>query len=312
MKRLQRYRQQVQRLMQRWLAKKFNSASSFQLNHATLLVFPTRYGFWFVLLIVLLYLLGTNYQNNLILLLGYLLLSVFVLSIWFAWRNLAGLCIELQPPEPIHAGQSLQLNLRLSSRHGFQALKLSCHNSSTVLSNQQQAALRWTEPKRGHYQTGVLTIASDYPLGLIRCWSYLPAELSYWVYPAPLPPQQPAHGAAQTEDQQQQLASSLPEQLKNYQPGDPIKRLHWKRLARQPDHPVVRVAEQSFQADPRWLEVPPLQGAALEQCLSEVCYQLLALESKGQPYGLRTPKGQLEPALGPLHLQQCLQRLALC
>lgn len=305
-------RQKLRQRLQHWLAKKFTDNTSFQLNHGTLLVFPTRYGFWFVALFVLLYLLGTNYQNNLILLLGYLLLSVFILSIWFAWRNLAGLTIQVSPPAAIYAGQQVQLPLKVQQPAFYQAVQFAFGPAKIKLSSSQQALLQWPAAKRGQYRIANVLVQTEYPLGLIRCWSYLPLRLHYWVYPTPLEPSTLSAGADAKADSSQQSAVELPDQLKAYQAGDSIRRLHWKRLARQPDAPVVKVSEQQPKADPRWLQVPPLQGAALEQCLSEVCYQLLELEAKQLSYGLRTPAGDLPLGQGPLHLQQCLQRLALC
>ncbi|MEE2000568.1 DUF58 domain-containing protein [Alkalimonas sp. MEB108] len=305
-------RQKLRQRLQHWLAKKFTDNKNFQLNHGTLLVFPTRYGLWFVALIVLLYLLGTNYQNNLILLLGYLLLSVFILSIWFAWRNLAGLTIQASPPAAIYAGQQAQLPLTVQQPASYQAVQFAFATAKTKVSSGEQASLQWPTVKRGHYLIDSVLIQTEYPLGLIRCWSYLPLQLHYWVYPTPVAPNILSTGADTKADSSQQSAAELPDQLKAYQAGDSIRRLHWKRLARQPDSPVVKVSEQQPKADPRWLEVPPLHGAALEQCLSEVCYQLLELEAKQLSYGLRTPVGDLPLGQGQQHLQQCLQRLALC
>ncbi|WP_091345089.1 DUF58 domain-containing protein [Alkalimonas amylolytica] len=306
-------RQKLRQRLQHWLAKKFTDNTNFQLNHSTLLVFPTRYGFWFVALIVLLYLLGTNYQNNLILLLGYLLLSVFILSIWFAWRNLAGLTIQVSPPAATYAGQQVQLPLTVQQQGSYQAVQFAFATAKTKVSSSQQASLQWTAIKRGHYRIDTLLVQTEYPLGLIRCWSYLPLQLHYWVYPTPIEPSSTLSTGVDTkQDSSQQNSVELPDQLKAYQAGDSIRRLHWKRLARQPDSPVVKVSEQQPKADPRWLQVPPLQGTALEQCLSEVCYQLLELEAQQLSYGLRTPAGDLPLGQGQQHLQQCLQRLALC
>lgn len=305
-------RDKISRMLQRWLARKFTASNDFQLNHGNLLVFPSRYGFWFALLILLLYLLGTNYQNNLILLLAYLLLSVFLLCIWFAWRNLAALQIRLQPPQAVFAGQQLRLQLDITAEHPFQAVQCTSGPAKASASSDQPVCLQWTAAKRGYYPVTSLQLQSDYPLGIIRCWTYLPVQLHYWVYPTPLSPVTPQSWQAGTPEIGPRSSTEHPEQLKAYQQGDPIKRLHWKRLARQPDVPVIRISEQQAKQDPRWLLVPPLQGEALEQCLSEICHQLLELEAKQMEYGLQSPAGDVTLGQGAHHLQQCLQKLALC
>ncbi|MCC5825251.1 DUF58 domain-containing protein [Alkalimonas sp.] len=200
----------------------------------------------------------------------------------------------------------------LKHQASYQAVYFSMRAARTKVSQGQQATLHWPALKRGHYPIDSVLVYTEYPLGLIRCWSYLPVQLHYWVYPTPTEPTALLPGVDPKSDHNQLAPEELPDQLKAYQPGDSIRRLHWKRLARQPDSPVVKISEQQPKADPRWLQVPPLHGAALEQCLSEVCYQLLELEAKQVSYGLKTPAGDLPLGQGSLHLQQCLQRLALC
>ncbi|MCH8538093.1 MAG: DUF58 domain-containing protein [Alkalimonas sp.] len=306
------------RRLDRWLLKRqteqgadqFNHSTQF--NHSNLLVFPSRYGFWFVLLLILLYLLGTNYQNNLVLLLTYLLLSVFLLSIWLAWKNVSGLRVELTTDQSTFAGCPLELQLDCTSQQAVCALDFCCEQQvATFNGTSGQCQLPLTATKRGCHPLPRIQLISYFPFGLIRCWSYLPSRGHYWVFPAPL--QHHQHNGLNDADQNgQQHALQLPDQLKPYQSGDSIRHLYWKRLAIQPHAPVVKAAEQQATADPRWLVVPALTGPALEQALSEVCYQLLELEQAGIRYGLKTPTSRIEMGTGPLHLQQCLQRLASC
>lgn len=297
--------------LDRWLLKRHPKPECYQFNHSTLLVFPSRYGFWFLLLLLLLYLLGTNYQNNLVLLLAYLLLSIFLVTIWLAWKNLSGLSVQLTSNQSTFCGTPLQLQLKCSSTHPVVALdfifeqqKVTFHGTS------EKCQLTLPAVRRGCFPLPRIQLISYFPFGLIRCWSYLPSQGEYWVYPTPLEPRQQANQIEAEQDGQQQ--PQLPDQLKPYQSGDSVRHLYWKRLARQPHAPVVRAAEQQNTPDPRWVVIPELKGPALEQALSEACHQMLLLEQAGISYGLKTPGSKIELGSGALHLQQCLQRLALC
>ena len=64
------------RLLSRYLDKRQPAVPSITLVQKLIFILPTRYGWWFLLLIALLYLLGTNYQNNLILLQSYFLIGL--------------------------------------------------------------------------------------------------------------------------------------------------------------------------------------------------------------------------------------------
>ena len=90
----QQPKQWFRRRIWHWLAKRQSAKPAVELNQRFLFVFPTSYGFSLLGLAVLLYLLGTNYQNNLILLISYLLLSVFLLSIVLTYQNLSGLTVQ--------------------------------------------------------------------------------------------------------------------------------------------------------------------------------------------------------------------------
>lgn len=306
------------RRLDRWLLQRQTEQSTAphhhctQFNHSNLLVFPSRYGFWFILLLILLYLLGTNYQNNLVLLLAYLLLSIFLLSIWLAWKNISGLRVTLITDQSTYAGSPLKLQLDCNRPQPVIGLDF-CYQQqrATFTGSIGECQLSLPAPKRGRYPLPRIQLISYYPFGLIRCWSYLPSRGHYWVYPAPRQ-QRGHHGLHHAEHTGQQQALQLPDQLKPYQSGDSIRHLYWKRLAIQPHAPVVKVVEQQATPDPRWLVVPDRTGPALEQVVSEICYQLLELEKAGMHYGLQTPTSRIDVGSGALHLQQCLQRLALC
>lgn len=71
-------RQLLQQRFDRWLAQRQPASLNVSLNQGVIYILPSRFGYWFIFLILLLYLLGTNYQNNLILLTSFVLLSTLL------------------------------------------------------------------------------------------------------------------------------------------------------------------------------------------------------------------------------------------
>lgn len=326
----QRLYKRYWQILSRWLDKRQPATNEVTLTHKLIFILPTPYGLWFILLICLLYLLGTNYQNNLILLLGYLLLSVFLLSILLCFNNLRGLTFRPQS-NTIEGYASSQLMVAIELR-----AKNPCHMFSLNFITQPEVILPFlsgnmSDPvlnthafsananivnvplqltHRGCFTLPRLRVISRYPFGLWRCWSYIALAQPYWVYPEPREPNaQPASSSVLPDNLR---FTETGDTLTEYRPGDSLRQLVWKRLAREPEKPVVRQPTQASISHPQWVVVPPSSGLTLEQALSHACYQLLELERRGSQYGLQLPAKTIPQAKGAMHLQRCLQELALC
>lgn len=301
-----------------WLERRQPAQNRLTLRQNILYVLPTRYGFSLLALAVILYLLGSNYQNNLILLLSFLLIVLLVLCILLAFQNLHGLMLHTTDTAAAFAGDDLSVCITLEAQQNRQMLEFIVQGRSQLM---------WTLPstvmlavptaQRGYFVLPRFKIQSIYPFGLIRCWSYPALNQHYWVYP------QPRQSAAQqhlpADDGELQWSHLSP-----YQPGDALQRIDWKRLARQPAQPVVKVFNQQA-TEQHQLEVPALQGAALEQALSEVCAQVLLLSSRHLPFLLKVSGTVLTPeqsaalaaaksgiSAEEFHRQRCLEALSLC
>lgn len=303
----------------RWLERRQPPASQLTLRQNILYVLPSRYGMSLVALAAILYLLGSNYQNNLILLLSFLLIGLLLLAIILAFKNLHGLVLYTGETTAAFAGDMLSVRIRLSAIQQRQLLEFSLNG---------QSQLFWTLPtevmlpvdssQRGFFRLPRFKIQSLYPFGLVRCWCYPALNQSYWVYPKPL---------------HQQLQQNLPcgdgelqwSHLSPYQLGDALQRIDWKRLSRQPSQPMVKVFSQQG-SELHHLVVPALSGAALEQALSQICAQILHLSHRHQPYTLElqgrlltqqqseTSQTAAQPGLNAeeQHRQRCLEALSLC
>jgi uncharacterized protein (DUF58 family) len=309
----QKLHQQYWRLLSHYLAKKQPPSTKVTLVQKLIFILPTRYGWWFLLLIILLYLLGTNYQNNLILLVCYLLLSLFLLSIGLCYHNMSGLTIQCSQPAEGFANAKLAVVLQLSSEKQHLMLNLNLLQlSDEVLlpDNVETVSLPFTAATRGRYPLPRIKISSQYPFGLWRGWSYVALAQHYWVYPAPQRDPDPAENSSATDQPQQVLPSG--DTLAPYRSGDSLRHLVWKRLARDPANPVIRQQYVTPQAEPSWVVVPAVSGEALERALRQACSRLLELEQQGKQYGVKLPHLTLAQSRGPVHLQRCLQELALC
>lgn len=303
---LQRPKQWFLHRASRWLERRQPAVATLELRQRFLFVFPTRYGFAMLGLVLLLYLLGTNYQNNLILLQSYFLIGLLLLSIMLSFRNLSGLILSATPAPAVFQGEDISITLHLSQQQQRQQI-LFQHNSFSLLCPQLPTTviIKLPATTRGYYQLPRIAVSTVHPFGLVRCWCYPSLQQHYWVYPKPqhqdnyLPPDVDA-GELQWSH------------LSPYQAGDPLQRIDWKRLARQPMQPVVKVFSNVLPEQQRLLILPPLSGAALERALSDLCAQIIELSQARQSFALQLPNQLIEFGTGPDHRRRCLEALTLC
>lgn len=302
-----RLQQQFRQRVWRWLDARQPSSALVRLQQKFMFVFPTRFGFGLCVLVLLLYILGTNYQNNLILLLAYMLLVLVISTIVLAFLNLHHCELSARPLDDVFAGQNAGILLTLERSNGpplaldagwQQQAQLTPVSGNTVI-------LELPAAQRGYFAIPRLKLQSVYPFGLVRCWCYVRLDCRYWVFPAPIPA--PFEGAQADPDPQHAEEWSGQRQ---YQPGDPWRQLDWKRFSRQQQLLVHQFSATTLPGTELWLSADP-RLRTLEAQLSDLTDRALRAEQAQQPFGLRRTPTDIAVGSGPAHLRQVLQALAL-
>jgi uncharacterized protein (DUF58 family) len=158
-----------------------------------------------------------------------------------------------------------------------------------------------------------LTIATTFPLGLVRAWSYAAPDQRCLVYPAPAADAPPLPTAPGLEDGQSRGGRGLDDffGLRDHQLGDPPRHVAWKAVARH-NGPLL-TKEFSAAAAQRvvldWDELPP--SMAVEQRLSVLARWICQAHGVGLAWSLQLPGCEFPFAAGPAHYHACLKALAL-
>lgn len=303
----------------RWLAARNPRGRRILLDQRRLFIFPSRIGLLYAMLLLLILLVGINYQNNLAYAVAFLLASLFVVAVLHTYANLAGVCLEAVSASPVYPGQRSRFDLRLGQRAGRSryALSLGWPGGDIQEVNLGPEASRLLHfslavGQRGWFHPGRLRVESRYPLGLLRCWTWLDLDLNAVVYPAPRNAGEQPPGAADDGSG----GSALPrpgnedfQGFRDYRPGDSLRHVHWKGLARG-----QRLQSKQYHAwasRERWLDWEAFPGLPLEQRLSHLCHLALQWHQRQQPFGLRLPDATVSPDRGPAHLERVLTALAL-
>ena len=303
-------------LGRRWLNRRIPPVRRIRLNQGTLFIFISGQGGFYLLTTTLVWIGATNYQNNLVLGLCFLLLAMLFVAIHQTFLNLSGLELRFVSAEPVFAGQTANCVIELISSNQRQQLQLGFPGQSDVLisldgSRTGYAELPITTHQRGWYRPGRFLLQSRYPLGLVRCWTWLDLQPAVLVYPRPL------EGPA--------LATSLPDSADHGQPvggmddffglrpyvrGDPLSRISWKHEAAGRG---LWVREQvDYRSEDLWLDYASLTDADPELRLSRLCAMALRLAVENRAFGLQLPDCRLEVNAGDGHLRQVLRALAEC
>ncbi len=301
-----------------WINRRLPAQRSIFLTRKNVFIFPSKSGFAFLLVITLLWLIATNYENNLIFALTFLLTSLFVVSILHTFSNLAGLTISTLGSTPAFVGEDAEFRL-LVERRGqrwhenllFSWPTVAPQIVSLTEQSQQKIKLYLKPSHRGLFKPPRLLIETYYPLGLLRAWTWLDLDAVCLVYPKPIKPG-PIPAAQGTGEEGSYSNSPGSEDfygLKTYQTGDSPKHVAWKQYARGRG---LYTKEYRSSIDRRlWLDWDYFGGMNRESRLSRLCYWVLAAARTQESYGLRLPNLEIAPDKGCAHRDRLLKALAL-
>lgn len=287
---------------------------AFEYRH--IYVMPTRFGFWFGFLLALTVLGGLNFNNNMTLMLGFLLAAIAQLTTLLAYRNLAGLRVEAIRATPVFAGEEacfrvLVRNPEHRTRFAIEAVSSESRDCKDIAAqNTVPLALKQLAFGRGWMPMEPFRLENRYPLGLFRAWAVLIPKAQCLVYPKPAtnPPPLPKmgrgeHGAAHPGEGEHFHG------LREFQRGDPLRRIAWRTSARhQKLYSRVMESPSEEACDLNWY----LMGSGdAEEKLSILTAWVLRAERRKIPYSLEMPGAALPADLGDKHRDACLEILAL-
>jgi uncharacterized protein (DUF58 family) len=302
-----------------WLARRMPPASSITLSHRSIFILPTKFGLLWLALVLLLYLFGTNYQNNLVIGLSILLFSLLNTCIFYSYRNLAGLTLMAQPVPQAYSGETLSFPIRLSSTHqAFEiGLNFPQNRIKTVRvadETPKTAQVPCVSDQRGWLRPGRLKVESRYPLGLCRAWSHVDLDVKQIVFAEPIATALSLGSITEpSQDKLQQGKETAGVEefrgLKEHVIGESLKQVAWKQWAQGRGMLTKEFAQP--QGEPIWLIQERLGDRELELQLSHLCWQIDKLSETGFVFGLLLGSERIAPGLGEQHRIACQQAVAL-
>lgn len=287
------------------------------LTQRRIFILPTRHGYLFAFILLLLLLASMNYQLSLGYLLAFLLAAMGATGMLHTFRNLARLSISPGRAEPVFAGETAHFKLVLSNvslpRFSVAARRKDAEPQFADIGRGASSAIEIPAAavRRGWLRCGRMEIFTHYPLGLFHAWSYVDFGSSCLVYPKP----DPTAGALPLDASTSGAGATLIpgddefNMLRPYRPGDSPRQIAWKALAREQGLLAKEFA--STASSELWLDWERFGGMGAEERLSRLTWWVLEADRLGLTYGLKLPGKILPPAWGDVHRLACLEVLAL-
>ncbi|TMP30194.1 hypothetical protein CWB99_02960 [Pseudoalteromonas rubra] len=309
--------------LQSWLAdmiKRKHSAAQITLSHHNIYIVPSRQGAFFLCMVILNFILGSNYQNNLILGVAYIMLLILVLALIYGYLNLHGLTIQVLDIKNNFASKPVEVLIKLSAPHDCYSLDIASqeYDFSPSNNNYQQGAtvssLFLHPEQRGRYQLGRIKLSSRYPFGLVRVWTYLNVDRTFCTYPTPLTCQLTFSTQEANESQGQYLHQSTQSHenfdgLERFRPGISKSRISWRHFAKNQQLLVKQYSGDSYYSQ-HTFDYAAHDGNK-EARLSKLCYQILEADKQGDVFALRLSNAvQLGVDRGDKHREMCLEALS--
>jgi uncharacterized protein (DUF58 family) len=301
-----------------WELGRAQRGDPLRLGLRNLYIVPTRFGWLWLGGGALLQMVGIQLRANGAILLSFLMLGLFLLSLYLTHFNLQGLELAGSDPPPGFAGERLAYPLLLRAKSRSEGLQLRLERQApldpaNLGPGQHRLLLHWQPAQRGARLPGVLRLQTTAPLGLFVCWSRWRLPNPQLIYPArrPGPLRERPYGR-----EVEALASRSPAgrdgseawgDLRPHRPQDSPSRLAWKLLAQGRGSYAKRFRDPRPQA----LLLAPDPTLPLEAALEHLCDRVCRLHGAGAVYGLETPQGLIGPDQGAAHRDRCLRALAL-
>lgn len=333
----------LRRRVNAWWESRLPRRDQLTLTQRNLYILPTKAGWAFALVFIVLLLASINEQVNLGYALSFLLGGASMAALYQTHGNLHGVNMRLLTLRSVHAGQVLRVGITLSNQHrklGRYGLEITAGPKAPEGTMEGPGTPQYAElgpgsdctvevdvatDQRGWLTLPRITIDTRFPLGLFRAWAYWLPQTRVLIWPTAEPnaPTLPTRGTLDQAAHAQRpasVSSEMPEGLRDYRRGDPLRWIAWKKSSQALASGTGLVSREPAQghSPDLWLDFeqsPGMVGLDAEARLSRLASWLIQAEqdasAKGPIYGMRLPGISIPCNAGTHHLRHCLDTLAV-
>lgn len=303
-----------------WIEKRNPASNSaITLVNQRLYILPTRFGYIYALMLIVLLLAAINYQNSMAYALTFLLTAIGIISLWQTHKNLLGLGIELKTPEPVFVGDRLVFvfnihNSQQATRYavGIQYDKHPPAYSRVDPDTTAELELSLPASKRGLFKPGGFTLFTRYPTGLFHAWGWTKFDIPVLIYPQP----HYDHTLQQSliDDHSGKSTVDIADGddfagLRDYRTGESLRHISWKAYAQ--GRGMLTKTFQGHATPSLWINWSDMSASSIEGKLSQMTALVIQAQQAGRKFGLKLPSISINQDSGTTHKADCLRHLAI-
>ncbi len=284
----------------------------------------TRAGLFYVVITILVGVSAVNTANNLIYVVASLLLGFMLVSGIAGRANLHAVRVTIRFPEEIYAETPTPVQIRIKNPRRFLPVflvhvRIADHSCLFPYLDPQGSEDRWihvTFRRRGRIRVPPTIISSNFPFHFFTRYRIVAESRELVVFPrllrCPFPalPARPVPPAFRgTTDSHKTGEDPDFLGIREYQPGDPLKRIHWKSSAKTgrllSKEYVSAVGEKII------LDLKDLPEKEPERRISCAAFWVVTLMRRGIAVGLVLGNTRHPPKNHRAHRRKLLTALAL-
>ncbi len=168
-----------------------------------------------------------------------------------------------------------QVEIKVSGQKNVVRVDLKPDESQTV-------EILWTPEKRGSQPLPRIRIQSSYPAGMFQAWKILKSKEDVVIYPAKRGQKDFPQAGASSQD-----SVGILKEIREYQPGDSPKRIHWRSLAKSNQlRTLLHEGNENQICRLNWDHVSHL---AVESRLEQLTLWISQAQGLGSPWELKLP-----------------------
>lgn len=286
-----------------------------KINWRRIFIMPTKPGLFFAFVTFLMLVASLNFNNNMGLMLTFLLVGLSQVALYRVFLNLKDLTINNITAKPVFLGDLAIFVIYLKSSESKYDICIKNNQDEHCLIElpiDELHGIPCTQEttERGWLDCGKIKVLSAYPFGLFFAWIWTRMSAKCLVYPAPeqSPPPLPLYAQSEGETNIIKQGEDF-HGLKPFQSGDSMRTIAWKRTAQTGD--LISREFQQTHGEKLMLDFSQVTLADTETKLSRLTAWVLLAYQQQIEYCLKLPHFNSEYGYSSQHHLACLKALAL-
>jgi uncharacterized protein (DUF58 family) len=303
---------------QKWFYRRFiKKTRRIKLGFNNLYIFPNLFGLYWVITTVVLYVLGTNLENNFTIFICYLMVAVLLISLFLTHFNIHGLEIISTNQKVNFANSKINYKIILNSKKYRNNIKLKFLNkeNKTIFIEKIEdtliKSLTIESKQRGIYTPDIIYGESSSPLSLCTCWFYWKPVDKLIVAPEIKKARVNKEiNLSKMNSRDKKNNATIGDDLIDiqiYKKGEKKSLIYWKSLARS--GPPLSKNFNNENLKNNWLILN--KHLPIEKALEHLCFEIYNQYKNNSVYGVFISKNKfIQPDKSEKHYLKCLTILA--